>query len=145
MFISKKEDLDIKLKNKPLVIGTRSNNGLWKIPLPPAEAKEMNNNRFNNFNHLAASSQRVIEEMKKKVPDINHIALSAYNQKTAEDLAKYLHACAGYPVKETCVKAIAKGYYSTNLAKVRSVQGSTMDNETSTKINNNNNGSHESN
>ena len=51
--------------------------------------------------------------MKKKVPDINHIALSAYNQKTAEDLAKYLHACAGYPVKETWVKAIAKGYYST--------------------------------
>ena len=136
MFISNKEDLDIKLKNEPLVIGTRSNNGLWKIPLPPAEAKEMNNNRFNNFNHLAASSQRVIEEMKKKVPDINHIALSAYNQKTAEDLAKYLHACAGYPVKETWVKAITK---------IRSIQGSTMDNETSTKINNNNNGSHESN
>lgn len=101
MFISKKEDLDIKLKNQPLVTGIRSNNGLWKIPLPPAEEKEMDNNQFNNFNHLTASSQRVIEEMKKEVPDINHIALSVYNQKTAEDLAKYLHACAGYPVKET--------------------------------------------
>ena len=83
--------------------------------------------------------------MKKKILDIKHIALSAYNQKTAEDLAKYLDACARYPVKETRVEAIANKGILFNLAKTRSIQGTTMDNESPTKINNNNNGSHESN
>ena len=41
------------------------------------------------------------------------LALSAYNQKTATDLSKYLHACAGYPVIDTWIKAIKKGYYSS--------------------------------
>ena len=50
------------------------------------------------------------EEILKKV---NHLALSAYNQKNAKDLVKFLHACAGYPVIKTWIKAIKKGCYSS--------------------------------
>ena len=41
------------------------------------------------------------------------LALSAYNQHTKEDLAIYLHACAGRPVIKTWIKNIRKGYYAT--------------------------------
>ena len=35
------------------------------------------------------------------------------NTKKHKDLAKYLHACAGYPVIETWIKAIKAGYYAS--------------------------------
>ena len=44
---------------------------------------------------------------------VNHLALSAYNQKNAKDLVEFLHACARYPVIETWIKAIKNGFYSS--------------------------------
>jgi hypothetical protein len=47
---------------------------------------------------------------KKKDP-VLYCANSAYTQDTAQDLAMYLHACAGYPVVVTWCQAIANRNY----------------------------------
>lgn len=52
-------------------------------------------------------------EDKEILKKVNHLALSAYNQKNTKDLVKFLHVCAGYPVMETWIKKIKKGYYSS--------------------------------
>ena len=92
MIVAKEDNISIKLKKDPILTGIRSgNNDLWKIPLPKREEKI-----------LVARSIAT-----------NNVALSAYNQKTAADLATYLHACAGYPVPSTWIKAIKKGFYSS--------------------------------
>ena len=48
------------------------------------------------------------QENRKAVP-----ACSAYKQQAVPALIRYLHACAGYPTKETWIKAINAGYYLT--------------------------------
>ena len=64
-----------------------------KIRIGPAELKTMED-----------------DKLFKKV---NHLALSAYHQKNAKDLVKFLHVCTEYPVIKTWIKAIKKGYYSS--------------------------------
>ena len=90
MLIANDNDINIQLLDKPLVTGPRDRNrtGLWKIPIPKSEC---------------ASAPIWTKEM----------ALSAYNQKTEEDLAIYLHGCAGYPVIETWIESIRAGRYAT--------------------------------
>lgn len=88
MFVSKEEDIVITLKKEPLLKGTRNGaNNLWKIPIPPVDKEVQRKNQL-------------------KTIEGNGIALSAYNQKTAEDLATFLHAYAGYPVIKTWIKYI---------------------------------------
>ena len=83
MLIANDNDINIQLLDKPLVTGPRDRNrtGLWKIPIPKSEC---------------AMPPIWMKEM----------ALSAYNQRTKEDLAIYLHACAGRPVIETWINNI---------------------------------------
>ena len=38
-------------------------------------------------------------------------AFNAYTEDTIPQLIRYLHACAGFPVTETWIKAITQGYY----------------------------------
>jgi hypothetical protein len=47
----------------------------------------------------------------KKQDPVLYCAHSAYTQDTAQDLAMYLHACAGYPVLTRWTRAIANGNY----------------------------------
>lgn len=72
MFISKEEDVEIKLLKEPLVTGTRRDErSLWDIPLPPSEEEEMQHKQHNNYENLAAASQRVINKvnnLNKKYP-----------------------------------------------------------------------------
>ena len=44
-------------------------------------------------------------------PITKHAIKSAYKLPSTEQLIRYLHACAGYPTKETWVKAIQAGKY----------------------------------
>ena len=123
MFIAHENDVKIKLKRNPMVTGTRSGEGdLWKVPLPSANELLENDNKLQDLWHnkkewedeipISPSELKTMEdeEILKKV---NHLALSAYNQKKAKDLVEFLHACAGYPVIEIWIKAIKKGYYSS--------------------------------
>jgi hypothetical protein len=82
VIICDEKEIEITLKKTPLVEGKRGNNGLW---------------------HVAMNT-------KKKDP-VLYCANSAYTQDTAQDLALYLHACAGYPVFATWCQAIANGNY----------------------------------
>ena len=93
MYVAKEDDIDITLRKEPIITGTRNGeNDLWQIPLPPAEIKQ---------------------QEEDTLFELNNLALSAYKQTNAKDLAKYLHACAGYPVIETWIKAIRNGYYAS--------------------------------
>ena len=104
-----------------MVTGTRSGEGdLWKIHLSSANELLENNNKLHNIWHNRKEWEDKIpispEELKTMEDEeilkrVNHLALSAYNQKNAKDLVKFLHVCAGYPVIETWIKAIKKGYY----------------------------------
>jgi hypothetical protein len=47
----------------------------------------------------------------KKQGSVLYCAHSAYTQDTAQDLAMYLHACAGYPVLTTWTRAIGNGNF----------------------------------
>ena len=94
IIISKEDDINITLKEDLILTGTRNNNyDFWKIPLPKAEKE------IQEANVVGARKQ--------------DLALSTYNQTTATDLAKYLHACAGYPLPSKWIKATKKGYYLT--------------------------------
>ena len=82
VIICDENNIEIKLTSPPLVMGTRGRSGLWHVS----------------------------QNTKHKNP-ILHSANSAYTQDTTQDLAMYLHACAGYPVVETWCQAIAQGNY----------------------------------
>ena len=123
MFIAHKNDVDIKLTGKPIVTGTRNGDGdLWKIPLPSANELLESDNELHDLWHknkewkdeipISPSELKTMKD-EKLLNEVNHLALSAYNQKNAKDLVEFLHACAGYPVIETWIKAIKKGYYSS--------------------------------
>ena len=128
MFIANEDDIEIIMHADPLVTDTRKGEGhndLWKIPLPSPEElinnddelydlwhNDNNNDDWNNNIPLPPAEIKAMsnEEILNRV---NHLALSAYNQKNAKDLVEFLHACAGYPVIETWIKAIKKGFYSS--------------------------------
>ena len=40
-------------------------------------------------------------------------AYSAYDLPSREDLVRYFHAAVGFPVRDTCIKAIKTGNYHT--------------------------------
>ena len=86
MLIANNDDIKIQLLSDPLVTGPRDKTGLWKIPIPEKEWV-----------------------IKTPIGTSQQLALSAYNQRTEQDLAIYLHACAGSPVIETWIQAIKKG------------------------------------
>jgi hypothetical protein len=72
VIICDENEIKIKLTTPPLVEGKRGRNGLWHVSM---------------YN--------------KKQDPVLYCAHSAYTQDTAQDLAMYLHACAGYPVLTT--------------------------------------------
>jgi hypothetical protein len=82
VMICDEKEIEIILEKPPIIEGKRGNNGLW---------------------HVAMNT-------KKKDP-VLYRANSAYTQDTAQDLAMYLHACAGYPIIATWCKAIENGNY----------------------------------
>ena len=65
----------------------------WKneIPIAPVELKTMKDEEILNW--------------------INHLALSAYNQKNEKDLIKFLYAYAEYPIIKPWIKVIKREYY----------------------------------
>ena len=66
---------------------------LWRVPLTPIMLNKK------EYTILLDS------------PNPKHAINSAYKLPSTEQLVRYLHACAGYPMKETWVKAIQAGKY----------------------------------
>ena len=88
--ICDEKQIEVKLHAPPLVRDVRGRNKLW---------------------HVSPHS---------KNEPVMYCAMMAYTQEMVQDLAMYLHACAGYPMIATCIKAIAAGNYHSwpNLSAV---------------------------
>ena len=80
---------------QPILTGWREKYGprLWIISLQPNES---------NLPNMPHDANRTTIE-----------AYSAYDLPSVEELIRYFHAAAGYPVRSTWLKAIGAGNYST--------------------------------
>ncbi len=83
--IHKPNSFDIQSKKKPILQGWRDHNGLWRL------------------NPSSNSKQTGLD--KDKVPCGNHAA-NVYSLPSMSQSIKFLHAAAGFPVKETWLPAI---------------------------------------
>ena len=82
-------DLKRSIPSTAILRGWRcKHSGLWGVPLTPVV---LNNNT---------------ETMLIDRPNPEHAINTAYELPISEQLVRYLHACAGYPTKETWLKAI---------------------------------------
>jgi hypothetical protein len=90
--IHKPNSFDIQSKKKPILQWWRDHNGLWRIN-PSSDGKQT-------------------ELDKDKVPCDDHAA-NVYSLPSTSQSIKFLHAAAGFPVKETWLPAIENGHYST--------------------------------
>ena len=87
-------DLQLSINGKTILIGWRcKHSGLWRVPLTPVV---LNKNTDTIF-------------LDRPTPE--HAINSAYELTRSAQLVRYLHACAGYPTKETWLKAIQAGNY----------------------------------
>lgn len=97
-------------------------NDLWKIHFPIADELIENNNEIYNLWHndnnkddwnnnipIPPVEIKTMDD-KEILQQVNHLVLSAYNQKNAKISMEFLHARAGYLVIETWIKAINKGF-----------------------------------
>ena len=78
----------LKLLRKPVLQGWRDSNGLWRLSRD--QSKQL--------------------PAKKKA---NEQAANVYSLPSIEQTIRYLHAAAGFPTKDTWVKAIKQGNYET--------------------------------
>ncbi len=79
--------LKIQARRKPVLQGWRDANGLWRVsPEQPFEQKD-------------------------KQPEKKETAANVYSLPSISQVIKYHHAAAGFPTKDTWVKAIKAGYY----------------------------------
>ena len=87
-------DLQLTIFQEAILKGWRcKTSGFWRVPLNPM----------------------VINQNKDTIlldrPNPEHAVNSAYELPITEQLIRYLHACAGYPKKETWFKAVRSGNY----------------------------------
>ncbi len=80
----------LKAWSKPVLQGWRDANGLWRV---------------------SREQQQSTKGVRTKLRQ--EIAMNVYSLPSIPQTIKYLHAAAGFPVKETWVKAINNGNYST--------------------------------
>ena len=87
-------DLQLTISQAAILKGWRcKTTGLWRVPLTPVPLDEKEDTIVLNR------------------PNPTHAINSAYELPSTEQLIRYLHACAGYPTRETWVKAIRAGNY----------------------------------
>ena len=90
--VVRKKDVKIKLSGIPVIQSKRDYDGLFRIPVPKG-----------------GNSASFKREFRLDKALVN----SAYQQRSKEDLAKFLHGCAGYPVITLFIAAILLGTYAS--------------------------------
>eukprot|EP00956_Cyclotella_meneghiniana_P036454 scaffold125927_cov79-Cyclotella_meneghiniana.AAC.1 len=91
--VHKEEDVLITVKNEPLLIGVRDEQGRYRIPLQQHKG------------------QWTPRHASKKARQTLRKANSVYDLPSTEQAIKWMHAVCGYPVKTTWLKAIKAGNY----------------------------------
>ncbi len=89
--IHKKGSLKLRSLCTPVLQGWRDGNGLWRIS--------------RDENKPTQVSRRICKQ--------DEAVLSVYNLPSMSQTVRYLHAAAGFPVKDTWLKAIKNGNYET--------------------------------
>ena len=98
--IHSKSDISIQQWCKPVLQGWRDGNGLWKL----------------GYNDVSSMSKQQNNSIEHNLPDINQQKETAANVYALPSIAraiKYLHAAAGFPTKDTWLKAIECGNYKS--------------------------------
>ena len=91
--VHKEEDVLITVKNEPILIGVRDEQGRYRIPLQQ---------------HKGQWKPR---QASKKARQTLRKANSVYDLPSTEQAIKWMHAVCGYPVKTTWLKAIKAGNF----------------------------------
>ena len=91
--VHNEEDVLIRVKKKPIMIGVRNSRGQYKVPLVNKRG------RMAPRTPSRQQQQRLIQ------------ANSVYDLPSTEQAIKWMHATCGYPVKSTWLKAIKAGNY----------------------------------
>ena len=91
--VHREEDVLIKCKGVPILVGKRDDQGRYRIPLILHKGQ---------WQPRTPSSQEKITFEQ---------ANSVYNLPSTEEVIRWLHACCGFPVKSTWLKAIKKGNF----------------------------------
>ena len=91
--VHKEEDVLIRMKGKPILIGVQDNQGRYRIPL------------------IQQRGQWQPQQPSKKTKWALEQANSVYNLPSTEQAVKWMHAVCGYPVKSTWLKAIKAGNF----------------------------------
>jgi hypothetical protein len=91
--VLKEEDLPIKCKGEPILIGVRDEHGTYRIPLVQQKGQWQPRQPSKN-------ARQVLEQ-----------ANSVYDLPSTEQAIKWMHAVCGYPVKSTWLKAIKAGNF----------------------------------
>ena len=87
-------DLHLSISSTAIFRGWRCKHSrLWRVPLKPVVLNKNTNTML-------------IDQ-----PNPEHAINSDYKLTSSEQLVRYLHVCAGYPTKETWLKAIWAGNY----------------------------------
>ena len=87
-------DLQLSISSTAILRGWRcKHSGLWRVPLTPVV---LNKN----------TDTMLIDQ-----PNPEHAINSTYEMPSSEQLVRFLHACTGYPTKDTWLKAIRAGNY----------------------------------
>eukprot|EP00956_Cyclotella_meneghiniana_P001080 scaffold1265_cov38-Cyclotella_meneghiniana.AAC.7 len=91
--VHKEEDVLITVKNEPLLIGVRDEQGRYRIPLQQHKGQW-------KPRHASKKARQTLRK-----------ANSVYDLPSTEQAIKWMHAVCGYPVKTTWLKAIKAGNY----------------------------------
>ena len=87
--VHKKDTLKLTLLRKPVLQGWRDPNGLWRL----------------------SRATKPLIRAKRKSP--NELAANVYSLPSMPQAIKYLHAAAGFPVKDTWIDAVNNNHFST--------------------------------
>ena len=91
--VHKEQDVLIRMKRKPILIGVRDDQGQYRIPL------------------IQQRGQWQPQQPSKKARRALEQANSVYNLPSTEQAVKWMHAVCGYPVKSTWLNAIKAGNF----------------------------------
>jgi hypothetical protein len=95
--VHKKNTFQLKLHRKPILQGWRDANGLWRLS-----------------NQRSQPSEAKSEPIKQVVStDKKETVANVYSLPSMSKTIRYLHAAAGFPPKDTWIKAIKNGHYKT--------------------------------
>eukprot|EP00804_Cyclotella_cryptica_P012914 CCRYP_002274-RA/>CCRYP_002274-RA protein AED:0.23 eAED:0.09 QI:0/0/0/1/0/0/2/0/1265 len=113
----------IHITEKAVLTGYRcTRTGLWRVPLRPVITNKNKDtlildstcgHQSKNTRYKIPPTTKIRNYLSASLEREKHSILNVYELPSIEQTIRYLHAAAGYPTKNTWLKAIRHGNYST--------------------------------